>query len=75
MKDGSVRKAGLERVGRMEPGAKVIMAIDMTEAMVGVCIDGIRAQNPNITEEELMKKLSERLRYSKQLQRRGGHVK
>jgi hypothetical protein len=59
----------------MEPEAKVIMAIDMTEAMVGACIDGIRAQNPAITEDELMKKLSGRLRYSKGLQGRGGHVR
>jgi hypothetical protein len=59
----------------MEPEAKVTMSIDMTEAMVGACIDGIRAQNPTITEDELMKKLSERLRYSRRLQGRGGHVK
>ena len=75
VKDGGTRKAELERVGRMEPEAKVFMTIDMTEAMVGTCKDGIRAANPTITEEELMKKLSERLRYSRRLQGRGGHVK
>ena len=75
MNDGRARKADLDRVGQMDPEAKVLMTIDMTEAMAKACLDGIRAQNPAITEDELMKKLSERLRYSKRLQGRGGHVK
>jgi hypothetical protein len=62
-------------VGRLQPEVKVSMAIDMTDAVVGICMDGIRIQNPNMTEEELMKKLRERLEWSKRWQKRGGHVK
>jgi hypothetical protein len=51
----------MERLGRLEPGVKVNMAVELTEAMVSVCMEGMRAQNPNMTEEELMERLRERL--------------
>lgn len=63
------------RVGRLQPEVKVNMAIDMTDAVVGMCMEGIKAQNPNMNEDELMKKLRERLEWSKRWQKRGGHVK
>jgi len=44
---------------------KVNMAMDMTESMVRVCAEGIKAQYPDITEKELMEKLRERLQWSK----------
>jgi hypothetical protein len=65
----------LDRVGRLKSEEKVNMAIDMTEAMVGACIDGIRARNPNVTEQELMKELRQRLRWAKQWQRPGRSVR
>jgi hypothetical protein len=65
----------LERVGRLEPEVKVNMAIEMTEAMVRVCLDGIRGRNPSMAEEELMEELRERLEWAKRWQHRGGHVK
>lgn len=37
------------------------MAVDMNEACVRVCAESIKPQNPNITEEELIEKLQERL--------------
>lgn len=61
-----------ERVGRLPPEVKVMMAIDMTEAMVRVCAEGIKAQYPNITEKELIEKLRERLEWTKRWQKREG---
>jgi len=58
------------RVGRLPSEVKVVMAIDMTEAMVGVCVEGIRAQFPNVTEKELIEKLRERLEWTKRWQKR-----
>lgn len=72
---GPLQEAGLERVGRLKPEEKVNMAIEMTEAMVRVCLDGIKGRNPSMTEEELTKELRERLEWAKQWQHRGGHVK
>jgi len=54
-----------ERIGRLPPEVKVQMAMEMTEAMVRVCAEGIKAQNPGISEEELMEKLRERLEWRK----------
>ena len=59
-----------ERVGRLSGEVKVMMAIDMTQAMVGVCAEGIRAQFPGIGEEEVLEKLRERLDWSKRWQKR-----
>jgi len=61
-----------ERVGRLRPEVKVNMAMDLTEAMVRVCAEGIRAQNPNIAEKELIERLRERLEWSKRWRRREG---
>jgi hypothetical protein len=58
------------RLGRLKPEEKVNMAIDMTEAMVRVCAEGILVQNPSITEEELIEKLRERLEWCKRWQKR-----
>jgi len=58
------RDGDLERVGRLPPEVKVMMAIDMTEAMVRICAEGIKAEHPNITEKELIEKLRERLEWS-----------
>jgi len=59
-------------VKRLKPEERVALAMDMTEAMVRVCAEGIKAQNPNITEKELMEKLRERLEWSKRWQKREG---
>lgn len=59
----------LERVGRLKHEVKVNMAIDMTEACVRICAEGIKAQNPNITEKELIEKLRERLEWAKRWQK------
>jgi hypothetical protein len=64
-----------ERVGRLKPEEKVNMAIDMSQAMLEACGAGIRAANPKMTEQELMKELRRRLRLMKQWQRPTKSVK
>jgi len=66
----SRRDEDLERVGRLPGEVKVQMTIEMTETVVGVCAEGIKAQNPGITDEELMQKLRERIEWSKRWQKR-----
>jgi hypothetical protein len=68
-------KTNKDRVGRLKPEEKVNMAIDMTEAMVGACVGGIKAGNPKVTEQELMKELRRRLRSMRQWQRPTRRVK
>jgi hypothetical protein len=66
------REERLVRVGRLQPEVKVNMAMDLTEAMVRVCAEGIRAQYPDITEKELIERLRERLEWSKRWGKREG---
>jgi hypothetical protein len=54
-----------ERLGRLKPEQKVLIAIDMTDGCVRICADGIRNQYPGISEEELLEKLRERLEWTK----------
>ena len=49
------------RLQRLSPEGKVMVAIDMTDACVRVSSDGIRNENPAISDDELLKKLRERL--------------
>jgi hypothetical protein len=61
-----------ERLGRLKPEEKVAIAMDMTDACVRICADGIRAQHPGISEEELIEKLRERFEWSKRWRKREG---
>jgi hypothetical protein len=65
-----MRQEDWERIGRLPGEVKVAMAMDMTESMVRVCVEGIRAQNPGISDKELMEKLRERFEWSKRYQKR-----
>lgn len=62
------------RLRRLKPEEKVNIAIDMTDACVGICAEGIRAQYPRIAEEELLERLRERIEYAKGRQRHGRAV-
>jgi hypothetical protein len=55
----------LEHLGKLPPDVKVNMAVDMTEAMVSVCLEGVKAQNPKLTDDELMERLRERFEWAK----------
>jgi hypothetical protein len=54
-----------ERLGRLKPEEKVLIAMDMTDGCVRICADGIRSQYFGISEEEVLEKLRERLEWSK----------
>lgn len=54
-----------ERLGRLKPEEKVQICMDLTDGCVRVCAEGIKTQFPGISEDELIKKLRERLQWSK----------
>jgi hypothetical protein len=45
--------ANAERLERLKPDEKVVIALDMTDACLQICADGIRAQKPGISEEKM----------------------
>jgi hypothetical protein len=61
-----------KRLGRLKPEEKVTMTVSMTGACVRICAEGIKAQNPSISEEQLVEKLRERLEWSKRWRKREG---
>ena len=54
-----------ERLGRLKPEEKVDLAIGMSDVCIRVCADGVRDQNPGISEEELVERVRERLMFGK----------
>lgn len=62
----------LESLGRLPSEVKFLMTVDMTNFALQVCAAGIKMENPEISEAELLEKLRERLEWCKrnrQLQR------
>jgi hypothetical protein len=57
------------KLEKLKPEEKVNLSISMVNVVTSICAEGIRAQNKNISEEELLKILGERLRFSKRLGR------
>ena len=60
-----------ERLGQLPPEKKVDIAIDMTNACLKLAVEGVKSQDPEIGEEELIEKLRERLEWTKRHQKRG----
>ena len=60
-----------DQLGRLTPREKVAICLEMTEACFRTCIAGIRAQHPDLTEEELVIKLQERIDWIKRSSQRG----
>jgi hypothetical protein len=52
-------------VRRLKLEDRVNLAIDMSDVCVRVCADGVRDQNPGISEEELIERVRERLMFDK----------
>lgn len=50
---------------KMKPEEKVNMAINMTDVVVQICAEGVKSQYKNISEEELKKKVRERIMFQK----------
>lgn len=48
---------------------KVNLMISMVDACTRICAEGIRVQNKNISDEELMEKLRARILYNKRRHR------
>jgi len=60
-----LKKEDVERFGRLKPEDRVNLAIGMSDVCVRVCADGVRDQNPGISEEELIERVRERLMFGK----------
>jgi len=58
----------------LKPEERVNMAIDMTDAAVRICAEGIRFQYPGISEEEMIERLRERFAWMKRWRRRNCEV-
>lgn len=59
-----------ERLGRLYPEDKVVIALSMSDFAVRVCAEGIKAQNPNMSRAEPLERLRERIEWSKRSHRR-----
>lgn len=46
---------------KQPPEVKALIAMDMTDAVTRICADGIRAKNPEITDEELHEEIRRRI--------------
>jgi len=55
----------------LKPEEKVNMMLEMSDAVVRICAEGIKMQNPGITEKEVIEKLRERIEWSKRWRKRG----
>jgi hypothetical protein len=64
-----MRKEDWERLGRLKPEDRVNLAVGMSDVCIRVCADGVRDQNPGISEEELIERVRERLEWSKRYQK------
>ena len=50
---------------RLKTEDKVNLAINMTDVCVQICVNAIKDQNKNVTEEQLIEKVRERIMYQK----------
>ena len=48
-------------VSELSPEKKIRLTIEMTDAVTSICADGIRANNPEITDVELIKEIRRRI--------------
>ena len=47
----------------LKPEERVDLAVGMSDVVVRVCAEGVRAQYPDISDEELIEKVRERLMF------------
>jgi len=50
---------------KLTPEEKVNLAINMTDVCVQICAEGVKNQNKNITEAQLMEEVRARIMYQK----------
>jgi len=46
---------------KLTPEEKAVLAMDMTDAVTRICADGIRYNDPEITDEELIEEIRRRI--------------
>jgi len=63
------------KLEKLRPEEKVNLSINMVDVVTRICAEGIKAQNKNISERELLEKLRERLRYSKNLRKQSPYLR
>ena len=61
-----------ELLGRLKPEERVNLAVGMSDVCIRICADGVMDQNPDISEDELIERVKERIEWSKRWQKRGG---
>ncbi|MEM3616652.1 MAG: hypothetical protein QXG76_05580 [Candidatus Bathyarchaeia archaeon] len=54
---------------RLKPEQRVNFAVDMSDVCIMVCAEGVKAQNPRLSDEALIELVRERLMYEKNLRR------
>ncbi len=59
----------VKRLGSLKPTEKIVLCIDMTDTCIQICAAGIQQQNPNISQEELIEQISQRLAWTKRRHR------
>ncbi len=55
---------------RLKPEERVDLAVNMSDVCIRVCAEGVKAQYPKISDEELIELVRERLMFEKNLRRR-----
>ncbi|MBS7637190.1 hypothetical protein KEJ37_07700 [Candidatus Bathyarchaeota archaeon] len=53
----------------MKREQRVGLAVDMSDVCIMVCAEGVKAQNPRLSDEALIELVRERLMYEKNLRR------
>jgi len=48
-------------ISKLSPEEKIKITIEMTEAVTRICADGIKANNPDITDEKLIQEIRRRI--------------
>ena len=55
----------VKQLGSLKPEQKVALAIEMSDACMNICAAGIMAQNPNLSDEDLLEELRKRVEWVK----------
>lgn len=56
----------------LKPEERVNLAVNMSDVVVRICMEGVKAQHPNISDEELVEKVRERLLFGKNRREKDG---
>jgi len=54
---------------RLKREEQVDLAVSMSDVCIRVCADGVRDENPSISEEELIERVRERLMFDRRRKR------